>query len=154
LASVLEELREIARGIHPAILSQGGLAPAFRALARRSAIPVELDIRACRRLPERVEVAAYYVVSEALTNSTKHARASMVRVELEAREQTVRLAIHDDGIGGADPAKGSGLVGLSDRIAALAGTLEVNSPAGGGTSLVIEIPLDGEAGARSGGDPG
>jgi signal transduction histidine kinase len=146
LSSVLEELREIARGIHPAILSQGGLAPAFRALARRSAVPVELDIRA-GRLPAHVEVAAYYVVSEALTNTAKHARASMVRVELEAREDTVRLAIHDDGIGGADPGKGSGLVGLSDRIAALAGTLEVNSPAGGGTSLLIEIPLDGEAGA-------
>jgi signal transduction histidine kinase len=144
LTGVLEELQETARGIHPAILSQGGLAPALRALSRRSAVPVELDIRAGRRLPEHVEVAAYYVVSEALTNTTKHAHASTVRVELEARDASVRLAIHDDGIGGADPGKGSGLVGLRDRVAALAGRLEVASPEGGGTTLLIEIPFDGE----------
>jgi signal transduction histidine kinase len=142
LTGVLEELQETARGIHPAILSQGGLAPAFRSLARRSAVPVELDIRAGRRLPEHVEVAVYYVVSEALTNATKHAHASVVRVELDATDGSVRLAIHDDGIGGADPGKGSGLVGLSDRVAALAGRLEVTSPPGGGTSLLIEIPVD------------
>jgi signal transduction histidine kinase len=148
LASVLEELREISRGIHPAILSQGGLAPAFRTLARRSAVPVELEVRTCRRLPEHVEVAAYYVVSEALTNAAKHAHASLVHVELEEQDGAVQLAIHDDGIGGADPGRGSGLVGLSDRIAALAGTLEVTSPPGGGTSLLIEIPLDAEPSAN------
>jgi signal transduction histidine kinase len=148
LASVLDELQEISRGIHPAILSQGGLAPAFRGLARRSAVPVELDVRTCRRLPEHVEVAAYYVVSEALTNAIKHAHASLVHVELEERDGAVWLAIHDDGIGGADPGRGSGLVGLSDRIAALAGTLEVTSPPGGGTSLLIEIPLDAETSAN------
>jgi signal transduction histidine kinase len=141
LAAVLEELREISHGIHPAILSEGGLAPALRALARRSAVPVELDVRAERRLPEHVEVAAYYVVSEALSNAAKHAQASVAYVELDARDAIVRLAIHDDGVGGADPTQGSGLVGLRDRIEALGGTLEVASPAGRGTSLLIEIPL-------------
>jgi signal transduction histidine kinase len=144
LGGVLEELREITRGIHPAILSKGGLEQALRALARRSALPVELDLRAERRLPEQLEVAAYYVVSEALTNATKHAHASVVNVELEARDGSVRLAIRDDGIGGADLGKGSGLVGLSDRIEALGGTLEVTSATGNGTALLIAIPLHGE----------
>jgi signal transduction histidine kinase len=143
LASVLEELREISRGIHPANLSEGGLGPAVRALARRSAVPVELDLRAKRRLPDQVEVAAYYVVSEALTNAAKHAQASVVQVELEARDAIVRLAIRDDGVGGADPAQGSGLIGLRDRIEALGGTLELTSPTGNGTTLLIEIPLEG-----------
>jgi signal transduction histidine kinase len=149
LASVGEELLEISRGIHPAILSDGGLEPALRALARRSAVPVELDLHAERRLPEQLEVAAYYVMSEALTNAAKHAHASVVHVKLEARDTTVRLAIHDDGIGGADPAHGSGLVGLSDRIEALGGTLHVTSPAGNGTSLLIKIPLQSERDAGS-----
>jgi signal transduction histidine kinase len=138
-----EELREISRGIHPAILSQGGLSGALRALARRSAVPVELELRAERGQPEHVAVAAYYVVSEALTNAAKHAHASMVHVELEARDATVRLAIRDDGVGGADPEQGSGLVGLSDRIEALGGTLQVTSPADSGTTLQIEVPLQG-----------
>jgi signal transduction histidine kinase len=145
LASVFDELREISRGIHPAILSEGGLEPALRALARRSAVPVELDLRADRRLPEQVEVAAYYVVSEALTNATKHAHASVVHVELDAHDAVVRLAIRDDGVGGADPEQGSGLVGLSDRIEALGGRLEVISPAGSGTSLLIEVPVEGQS---------
>jgi signal transduction histidine kinase len=144
LGEVLEELREISRGIHPPILSKGGLDRALRALARRSAVPVELDLRAERRLPEQVEVAAYYVVSEALTNAAKHAQASVVHVELEAHDAIVQLAIRDDGIGGAAPAQGSGLVGLSDRIEALGGTLQVTSPAGNGTTLLIEIPLAGQ----------
>jgi signal transduction histidine kinase len=147
LTTVLDELREIARGIHPAILSEGGLEPALKALARRSAVPVELDLRAKRRLPDQVEVAAYYVVSEALTNAAKHAQASVVHVELEARDATVRLAIHDDGVGGADPVQGSGLVGLTDRIDALGGTLELTSPTGSGTTLRIEIPLEGNRNA-------
>ncbi|MDQ1752102.1 MAG: hypothetical protein QOE71_3158, partial [Pseudonocardiales bacterium] len=96
---------------------------------------------------EPIEVAAYYVVSEALTNAAKHAHASVVNVELDARETLVRLAIRDDGIGGADLSRGSGLLGLSDRIEALGGTLQVNSPAGNGTTLLIEIPLEG-AGQR------
>jgi signal transduction histidine kinase len=145
LAGVIEELREISRGIHPAILSRGGLEPALRALARRSALPVEFDLHANGRLPEQVEVAAYYAVSEALTNAVKHARASRVHVELHAGATAVRLAIRDDGIGGADPTKGSGLFGLSDRIEALGGTLQVTSPPGSGTSLLIEIPLQSQS---------
>ncbi len=139
LAGVVEELREISRGIHPAVLSSGGLGPALRALARRSAVPVELDLHA-GRLPEHVEVAAYYAVSEALANAAKHARASVVQVELHAHDTMVRVALRDDGVGGADGARGSGRVGLRDRVEALGGTLKVTSPAGGGTTLLIEIP--------------
>jgi PAS domain S-box-containing protein len=149
LAGVFDELREISRGIHPAILSEGGLGPALTALARRSTVPVELDLHAERRLPEHVEVAAYYVVSEALTNAAKHAQASVVHVELEARDAIVQLAIRDDGIGGADPGRGSGLVGLIDRIEALGGRLEVTSPAGNGTTLLIQIPVGVQSSARS-----
>jgi signal transduction histidine kinase len=144
LTSVLGELREISHGLHPAILSEGGLEPALRALRRRSAIPVELDLHPKRRLPGRVEVAAYYVASEALTNAAKHARASVVNVELDTHDAILQLAIRDDGIGGADPDQGSGLVGLSDRIEALGGTLQVTSPAGNGTTLLIEVPLEGQ----------
>jgi signal transduction histidine kinase len=151
LASVFDELREISHGIHPAILAEGGLEPALRALCRRSAVPVELDLNAERRLPEQVEVAAYYVVSEALTNAAKHAHASVVHVELDTHEAILQFAIRDDGVGGADPVHGSGLVGLSDRIAALGGTLEVTSPAGSGTTLLIDLPVEGQ---RSAGSPG
>jgi signal transduction histidine kinase len=141
LDSVFEELREISHGIHPAILSERGLGPALTGLARRSSVRVELDLRLDRRLPEPVEVAAYYVASEALTNAAKHAEASLVKLEVEAHEAMVQLAVRDDGIGGADLDKGSGLVGLRDRIEALGGTLQVTSPAGAGTTLLIEIPL-------------
>ena len=134
-------MREISRGIHPAILSEGGLTPALNALARRSAVPVELDLRTGRRLPDQVEVAAYYAVSEALANAAKHAHASAVHIELDAPGATLRLAIRDDGIGGADPARGSGLTGLRDRIEAVGGTFDVTSPADGGTTLLIEIPV-------------
>jgi signal transduction histidine kinase len=144
LASVLDELREISRGIHPAILSEGGLEPALAALRRRSAVRVELDLNVERRLPEPIEVAAYYVVSEALTNAAKHAHASAVNVELDTDDAILQLAIRDDGIGGADPGRGSGLVGLSDRIEALGGTLQITSPAGTGTTLLIEVPLEGQ----------
>jgi signal transduction histidine kinase len=123
-------------------LSKGGLEPALRTLARRSAVPVRLDLRAGRRLPGHVEVAAYYVVSEALTNAAKHAQASVVHVELDVHDATIRLAIRDDGVGGADPGRGSGLIGLSDRILALGGTFQIISPAGGGTTLLIEVPAD------------
>jgi signal transduction histidine kinase len=145
LAGVLEEVRELSRGIHPAILSKGGLERALVALARRSAVPVELDLRAERRLSAPVEVAAYYVVSEALTNVAKHAHASVVCVELDADASILQLAIRDDGVGGADPSHGSGLLGLSDRIEALGGTLEVTSPAGNGTTMLIEVPLGSSA---------
>jgi signal transduction histidine kinase len=142
LATVFDELREISRGIHPAILSEGGLKPALRALCRRSAVPVELDVHVEQRLPERVEVASYYVVSEALTNAAKHAQASVVSVELDSQDANVHLAIRDDGIGGADLIRGSGLLGLRDRIEALGGTLQVTSPAGEGTALLIDVPLE------------
>jgi signal transduction histidine kinase len=142
LARVLDELREIAHGIHPAILSEGGLEPALRALRRHSAVPVELDLHAEGRLPEPVEVATYYVVSEGLTNAAKHAHASVVNVELDTHGAILRLAIRDDGVGGAEPGEGTGLLGLSDRIEALGGTLQVISPAGKGTTLLIEVPLE------------
>jgi signal transduction histidine kinase len=141
LAGVLEDLREISHGIHPAILSRGGLERALKALARRSAVPVELDLHAERRLPGPIEVAAYYVVSEALTNAAKHAQASVVNVELDTPDASLHLAIRDDGIGGADAGEGSGLVGLNDRIEALGGTLQLSSPTGNGTTLLVEIPL-------------
>jgi signal transduction histidine kinase len=141
VTGVFNQVREISRGIHPAILSEGGLTPALKALARRSAVPVELDLRTGRRLPDHVEVAAYYAVSEALANVAKHAHASAVHVELDAPDATLRLAIRDDGTGGADPVKGSGLTGLRDRIEAVGGTLDVTSPAHGGTTLLIEIPV-------------
>jgi signal transduction histidine kinase len=138
---VSDQVREISHGIHPAILSERGLMPALRTLGRQSAVPVELDLRTARRLPDQVEVAAYYVVSEALTNAAKHARASVVHVELDAPGATLRLVIRDDGIGGADPALGSGLIGLRDRVEAVGGTFDVSSPAKGGTTLLIKIPV-------------
>jgi signal transduction histidine kinase len=141
LTGVLDDLREISQGIHPAIVARGGLGPALRALACRSAVPVELDMRVDRRLPEWVEVAAYYVLSEALTNAAKHANASVVHVEVEVDESVLELAIRDDGAGGADPSRGSGLIGLGDRVQALGGSLELASPVGLGTSLLIRIPL-------------
>ncbi len=141
ITGVLDELREIARGIHPAVLAEGGLRPALRTLARRSPVPVRLDLDLDRRLPEQVELAAYYVVNEALTNTAKHAHASAVHVELDAPDATLRLAIRDNGIGGADPSRGSGLTGLRDRIEAFGGTLDVTSPTRGGTTLLIEIPV-------------
>ena len=132
----------MSRGIHPAILSEGGLGPALKTLARRSAIPVELDVRTVRRLPEPAEVAAYYVVSEALTNAAKHARASTVHVDVTVRAMLVELSIRDDGVGGADVARGSGLIGLTDRVEALGGELEIASPVGSGTSLHVKIPIE------------
>jgi signal transduction histidine kinase len=142
LAGVMEELQEISRGIHPAILAQGGLAAALRTLARRSAVPVRLEVRAGPRLPEPVEVATYYIVSEALTNTAKHADACEVHVLVEARGGVLGLSIRDDGCGGADPSRGSGLIGLTDRVDALGGTIEVESPSGAGTTLLITLPIE------------
>ena len=141
LVEVIEELRETSRGIHPAILSESGLRPALRALVRRSAIPVELDAAIDGRLPEPVEVAAYYVVSEMLTNATKHAKATLVEVKAEVTEGRLWLSVRDDGVGGADPMLGSGLVGLKDRLDALGGTFSVHSPPGRGTTVSCELPL-------------
>ena len=145
LDCVLTELREISRGIHPAILTTAGLGPALRTLARRSALPVELELRYKRRLPEHIEVAAYYVVSEALTNAAKHAHASVVKIDVVEQDAILKLAIRDDGVGGADPSQGTGLAGLADRIEALGGRLEIVSPARSGTSLSIEIPVEGQS---------
>lgn len=142
LVGALEELQEISRGIHPAILAQGGLAAALKTLARRSAVPVELEVRAETRLPEPVEVAVYYVMSEALTNTAKHAHASAVHVAVEARDGILEFSIRDDGSGGADPTRGSGLIGLSDRVDALGGTIKVASPIGQGTTLLITLPIE------------
>jgi signal transduction histidine kinase len=145
---VLDELREIARGIHPAILPEGGLGAALRALARRSPIPVDLDMRVEGRLPEHVEVSAYYVIAEALTNTAKHARASAVTVTVEA-DAVLRIAVRDDGAGGADFARGTGLVGLKGRVEALGGRIFLDSPRGAGTSLRVEVPLGAENGGVS-----
>jgi signal transduction histidine kinase len=141
LNGVVEDLREIARGIHPAILSEGGLGPALRTLARRAAVAVELDVAAIGRLPEPVEVAAYYVCSEALTNATRHAHASVVRVAVAERDDRLHLSIRDDGVGGVDSARGSGLIGLRDRVEALGGSIEVSGPPGEGTLIGVQLPL-------------
>ena len=142
LTTVLDELREIALGIHPAILAEGGLGPALKTLAHRCPIPVELGVRDDRRLAESVEVAAYYVVSEALTNAAKHSGATKVEVEVEVHERTLRVAVRDDGAGGAEPDQGSGLLGLKDRAEAIGGTLSLESGRDVGTSLIAELPLD------------
>jgi signal transduction histidine kinase len=139
LTRTLDDLREISRGIHPAVLA-GGLAPALKALARRSPVPVELDIGALDPVPETTQVAAYYVVSEAFTNAAKHGHATAVRLRAQRDDGTIRVAVTDDGIGGADPARGSGLIGLSDRIGAIGGRLVIESPPGEGTSIVAELP--------------
>jgi signal transduction histidine kinase/uncharacterized protein YoaH (UPF0181 family) len=145
LTSVLDALREIARGIHPAILAEGGLGPALKMLARRSPIPVELAVRTEKRLPQPVEVAAYYIVSEALTNAAKYAHASNVQVSVDVRSGVLRVAVRDDGLGGADPAGGSGLIGLTDRVEAIRGSISLQSPHGKGTTLIAELPLDDRA---------
>jgi signal transduction histidine kinase len=142
LAEAVENLQEISRGIHPAVLSRGGLAPALKALVRRSGVAVDLRVEAEDRLPEPVEVAVYYVVSEALTNAAKYAEAKTVRVTLKAEASSVHVVVEDDGVGGADPANGSGLIGLSDRVEALGGRIVIMSPPGSGTSLDVTIPLD------------
>jgi signal transduction histidine kinase len=138
---VIDELRRIARGIHPAVLTDGGLVPALTTLTHRSAVPVVLDVQLGERLPESVEVAAYYLVSEALANAAKHAQASVVRVQVTAGERALRILIRDDGIGGADAARGSGLIGLSDRVEALGGIIDISSPVGGGTTIRVRMPV-------------
>ena len=139
----LEELRETAHGLHPAILAEGGLPQALETLARRSPIPVDLRVHADERLPEPVEVSAYYLVAEALTNAAKHARASAVTVTAEAdtTNAVLRVTVRDDGAGGADFTRGTGLAGLKDRVEALGGRIFVDSPPGAGTTLRAELPL-------------
>jgi signal transduction histidine kinase len=141
LVAALDDLREISRGIHPAVLAKGGLGPALKALTRRSALPVKLDTNFDGRLPDQVEVAAYYVVAEALTNAAKHARPTAIWVAANVVDGRLRLTVRDDGIGGAEPANGSGLTGLTDRVEALDGTITVHSPPGEGTTLQVWLPL-------------
>ncbi len=143
LNEVSANLQELSRGIHPAILSKGGIGPAVKTLARRSPVPVllDVDLPAGARLPEPVEVGAYYVVAEALTNAAKHARADEIEVTVSQSDEALDLLIRDDGVGGADTAGGSGLIGLADRVSALGGTLEVDSPPGVGTTLRVTLPI-------------
>jgi PAS domain S-box-containing protein len=142
LVAAVEDLQEISRGIHPAILSKGGLGPALQALAHRSPIPVDLDITTDVRLAEPIEVAAYFVGSEALANAAKHSDATRIDVSLERRDGNLLLSVRDDGVGGADAARGSGIVGLNDRVEALGGSLRVESSPGKGTQIVAQLPLD------------
>ena len=142
LGTAMDELREISHGIHPAILSEAGLGPALEALARRSAVPVELDLNLGPRLSEHVEAAGYYIASEAITNVAKHAQASVIDMRADGCNGALTLSISDDGIGGADPSRGSGMIGLKDRVEALGGTISVLSPPGHGTALHVQLPAD------------
>jgi signal transduction histidine kinase len=141
VGSILDSLVEIARGIHPSILSHGGIGAALNGLARRSTVPVELDVRIDVQVPDEVEVAAYYVASEALTNVAKHACASVVHIDVTTDDGTLTLAVRDDGVGGADARKGSGLAGLQDRVEALSGTITIDSSAGSGTCVAVTLPI-------------
>ena len=143
LQEAVDDVRAVSRGIHPAIVSEGGLMPAFKALSRASALPIELDLHVEHRLAPSVEVAAYYVVAEALTNAVKHAHASVVRLSAVVEDGRICLTVSDDGAGGADPSRGSGLIGLTDRVEALGGTMTVLSPLGGGTTLQVKLPVAG-----------
>ncbi|MCW2762061.1 MAG: histidine kinase, partial [Marmoricola sp.] len=145
LTEVLDQLREIARGIHPSALAEGGLRPALQALVRRSPVPVRLDVGVDERLSEPVELAAYYVVAEALTNTAKHADASVVEVRAESAQGMLQVRIRDDGRGGADFGRGTGLLGLTDRVEALGGRLSLHSPPGAGTTMEVTLPLTATA---------
>ena len=140
IAASLEELRDVARGLHPAVVSGHGLAVALESLTARAPVPVRLSVAVEHRLPETVEIAAYYVVSESLVNVAKHANASGATVEVRTAEGRVVIEVIDDGIGGADTELGSGLRGLADRVEALDGRLRMWSPPSGGTRLRAEIP--------------
>ncbi|QRP49045.1 GAF domain-containing sensor histidine kinase [Amycolatopsis sp. FDAARGOS 1241] len=142
LVEVLEELREIAQGLHPATLAEHGLRSALKALARRSAVPVQLDVRVKGRLTDPVETAAYYVVTEALTNAAKHAHATTAEVQVAAGDGALHVRVRDDGCGGADLTRGTGLTGLKDRAEALGGHLELHSPPGEGTTLQVQLPAE------------
>jgi signal transduction histidine kinase len=141
LTGVLDGLRELARGLHPSALADGGLRPALKALARRSAVPVRLDVRVDGRLPEPIELAAYYTVAETLTNAAEHASATVVDVTVETAEGVLHVRVQDDGRGGAEPTGGSGLIGITDRVEALGGRLSLHSPSGAGTTVEISLPL-------------
>jgi signal transduction histidine kinase len=137
----LGELRELARGIHPAILTQSGLSAAVGSLAARATLPVEIEMDVDRRLPAPVEAAAYFLVAEALTNVVRYARASRARVDIEVDGDDLLVSVTDDGVGGVDVAAGSGLRGLQDRLATVDGTMEIHSRPGEGTRLTGRIPV-------------
>ncbi|MER7001619.1 CHASE3 domain-containing protein [Dactylosporangium sp. NPDC000555] len=141
LSEAIDELRELARGIHPSILSDGGLTPAIKSLARRSPVPVEASLALPERLDAKIEIGVYYVVAEALTNAVRHAHATVISVSAAVTDGHLTLSIEDDGVGGADPGTGTGLTGLGDRVAALGGTMQIASRPGSGTRLGITIPL-------------
>ena len=147
LGTALDELREISHGIHPAILSESGLGPALEALARRSAVPVELDLNLGPRLDKHVEAAGYYIASEALANVAKHAQASVIDLRADGCDGALTLSVSDDGIGGADPSRGSGIIGLKDRVEALGGTISVSEPARPRNSTAR--PASGRSGGRA-----
>ena len=146
LKQALAEIRELARGIHPVVLSRAGLAAALRSLAERSSVPVRIATAPAERFPAPLEAAVYFVVSESLTNVGKHALASQATVSVTTSDGWLRVEVSDDGVGGADTANGSGLLGLEDRVAALGGRLRIDSPIEGGTSVMAELPLDEGAG--------
>jgi signal transduction histidine kinase len=141
LATALAELRELARGIHPAILTDRGLAPAIESLADRGTVPIEARVEVEQRLPPPVEAAAYFLVAEALTNIARYAEATSASVDVHCEHGELVVQVADDGVGGVDPEAGSGLRGLDDRVAAVGGTLEIDSPVGGGTRRCARIPL-------------
>ena len=149
LIEVTDELREISRGIHPAILSDSGLDDALGALARRSAIRVDLDVSFGCRFEPTLEATVYYVVAETITNAVKHAQASTIAVRGGLRGGAIELEVEDDGVGGADPRRGTGLIGLKDRVDTLGGTISFTSPVGGGTTIRVTLP----AGPRDGEHP-
>ena len=138
----LSDLRDLARGIHPSVLSDRGLAVALEALAKRAPMPVELRVAVDGRLDQAIEAAAYFLVSEAITNAAKHARAESVRVDVEANGDTMLVTVADDGVGGAETTRGSGLGGLIDRVEAVGGQLEITSPSGDGTRLSARLPTN------------
>jgi signal transduction histidine kinase len=154
LDAALAELRELARGIHPSILTDRGLEAALAAVASRSTVPVELDLDSCGKLPLWVQTTAYFVVAEALTNASKHAHSDRIEVRVRVDEGHAMVEVRDDGSGGVDPARGSGLSGLSDRLSALGGTLEIDSPVGAGTTIRARIPVTapGKASREAGPD--
>jgi signal transduction histidine kinase len=141
LAATREELRDLSQGVHPTILVEAGLGAAIRALARRSPLPVRVQLQAGRRLPVSCEVTAYYVAAEAFTNAAKHASASVVDIVIEEAGGTLKVQVRDDGAGGADASRGSGLTGLRDRVEAVGGSLVVDSPPGAGTVLTVLLPV-------------
>jgi signal transduction histidine kinase len=139
-SAAIADIRELARGVHPAILSEAGLGAALASLAERTPIPVAIDDGVDRRLPAAVEATAYFVVAEALTNAIKHAEAGRVVVRTSLADDRLRVEVRDDGRGGADPANGTGLTGIQDRVAALGGIVRIDSAHGSGTRLEVELP--------------